>query len=362
MKILKRILKEGKMVLKMESLDDLWHLYNIIANGDRVISRTSRRIRIGDEDSRKRESVRKVMTLVLEVEDVAFHSFSNRLRIKGIILEGPDDLVNIGSYHTFNVEQNDIITVIKEYWPKFLLKRIKKAVQDEKSPVCMIITIDDDEAELFLAADFGLQSVLSIRSGISRKRGDQKSHDATMREYFDDVTLAVRAQIEQNEIALIVSAGPGFVKEHFAKHLREAHIKDLPSIAVETTNSTKVTGAKEVLYRGVISETLTEIKLERETQLVENILTHVAKDDGLGIYGKDEVAKAVRFGAVEELLITDKKLREGSEKDRKWMDRLIRDTEKIRGEFHIVSTEHPAGDLLENLGGIAAVLRFRVEY
>lgn len=346
----------------MESLDDLWHLYNVIAPGDKVISRTSRRIRIGDDDSRKRESVRKIMTLVLEVEDVAFHSFSNRLRVKGIILEGPNDLVNIGSYHTFNVEPGDILTIIKEFWPKFLLKRIKKAVADEKSPVCMIITIDDDEAEIFLAADFGLQSVLSIRSGISRKRGDQKTHDATMREYFDDVTLAVRAQIEQNEIGLVVAAGPGFVKEHFAKHLREAHIKDLPPIAVETTNSTKVTGAKEVLYRGIISETLTEIKLERETQMIENILTHIGKDDGLATYGSDEVQRAVQYGAVEELLITDKKLREGSEQDRKWMDRLIRDTEKTQGEFHIVSTDHPAGDLLENLGGIAALLRFRIEY
>ncbi|MHA2433192.1 MAG: hypothetical protein ACXADO_08205 [Candidatus Thorarchaeota archaeon] len=40
---------------------------------------------------------------------------------------------------------------------------------------------------------------------------------------------------------------------------------------------------------------------------------------------------------------------------------MIRNTEKTRGAFHIVSTDHPAGDQLQSIGGIAAVLRFRVE-
>ena len=80
----------------------------------------------------------------------------------------------------------------------------------------------------------------------------------------------------------------------------------------------------------------------------------------VGAYGNDEVASAVQYGAVEELLITDKKLREGAEKERLWMDSLIRNTEKTRGSFHIVSTEHPAGDQLQRLGGIGAILRFRI--
>ncbi|MHA2069427.1 MAG: hypothetical protein ACXABY_34125 [Candidatus Thorarchaeota archaeon] len=42
------------------------------------------------------------------------------------------------------------------------------------------------------------------------------------------------------------------------------------------------------------------------------------------------------------------------------MDRLIRNTEKTRGQFHIVSTDHPAGDQLHNLGGIGAILRFKI--
>ena len=41
-----------------------------------------------------------------------------------------------------------------------------------------------------------------------------------MKDFFADVTLAVRSQIEQTEIGLIVIAGPGFVKDHFRDYKR----------------------------------------------------------------------------------------------------------------------------------------------
>jgi protein pelota len=360
LKIVKRVLKEGKMVLKIETLDDLWHLYNVVGPGDIIISRTSRRVKIGDEDSRKQDSVRKIMMLKLKVEDVSFHTFSNRVRIKGKILEGPSDLVNIGSYHTINIEPGDTLTIVKEHWPGFILDRLKEASKSQLRPMCLIVTIEDGTAELFLTADFGIREAVRIRTSISRKRGDQKSYDKTMKEFFSDTVLALRSQIEQHEFGLIVIAGPGFVKDHFRDFLVASKLKDLPPVVVENANSIGIPGAKEILFRGVISKAVTKLKVETETQLVENLIEHISKDDGLGAYGNDEVSKAVDFGAVEDLLITDKKLREGTDGARRWMDALIRNTEKTRGKFHVVSTEHPAGDQLQRLGGMGAILRFRI--
>jgi len=360
LKILKRILKEGTIVLKIETLDDLWHLYNTVGSGDVVISRTVRRVRVGDEDSRKQESVRKPMTLKLRVEDVAFHTFSNRVRIKGQILEGPSDFVSIGSYHTINIEPGDTLTIVKDHWPKYVLDRLEEASKDQLRSVCLIVTIEDGDAELFLAADYGIKEAVRIRANLSRKRGDQKTYDSTMNDFFIDVTLAIRSQLEQGQIGLIVLAGPGFVKDHFREHLSKAGIKNLPSVVVEGTNSIGIPGAKEILFRGVIGKVIVELKVETETKLVEELVEHISKDDGLGAYGQDEVTKGVQYGAVRDLLITDKKLREGSDDIRRQMDNLIRNTEKTKGAVHIVSTEHPTGDQLHRLGGIAAILRFRI--
>ena len=142
--------------------------------------------------------------------------------------------------------------------------------------------------------------------------------------------------------------------------MSKAGIKKLPPVVVESTNSIGVPGTKEILFRGVIGKATSAIKLETETKLIEDIIEHISKDDGLGAYGDAEVRKAVEFGAVEELLITDKKLREGTEQERRRMDNLVRGVEKTRGAFHIVSTEHPAGEQLHRLGGLAAILRFRI--
>ncbi len=360
MKIIKQVLKDGVIALKIETLDDLWHLYNTVGPSDIVISKTSRRVRIGDEESRKQESTRKTMILKLQVEEVSFHNFSNRVRIKGVILEGPADLVNIGSYHTINIETGDTLTIIKEHWPKFVLDRLKAATKSQLRPMCLIVTIEDGAAELFLAADSGIKEAVRVRMNISRKRGDQRSYDATMKDFFADTLLALQSQLEQHQFGLIVIAGPGFVKDHFRDYLMAAKIKTLPAVVVESTNSIGVPGAKEILYRGVISKAVTELKVETETRLVEALIEHISKDDGLGAYGDEEVSRAVQYGAIEELLITDKKLREGDERARRWMDSLIRDTEKTRGMFHIVSTDHPAGDQLQRLGGIAAILRYRI--
>lgn len=361
LKILKRILKEGKIALKIDYLDDLWHLYNVVLPGDTVISRTMRRVRIGDDESRKKDSVRKPMTLKIAVEDVSFHSFSNRVRILGTIVEGPRDLVNIGSHHTINVEVGSTLTIIKEHWPRYIIKRLEDAAKASSNPVCLIVTIEDGVAELLLAADFGLKEAVRVRTSISRKRGDQKSYDKTMKEFFSSVVLAVKAQLEQNDIGLIMIAGPGFVKDHFREFLGSARIKDLPSVIVESTNSIGLPGAKEILYRGVIGKAIEGIRLETETQLIEKIIENIAKDNGLATYGDKEVKRAVQYGAVENLLITDKKLREGDDQQRRWLDRLVREAEKSRSTLHIVSTEHPAGDQLHRLGGIAAILRFRIE-
>ncbi|MCK5150707.1 MAG: mRNA surveillance protein pelota [Candidatus Thorarchaeota archaeon] len=363
MKVVKRILKEGKVKIKIEFLNDLWTCYNVVVPKDIVVSRTTRRVRVGDDDGRKQESVRKPMTLTIKVEDVSFHAFSNRVRLKGKVLEGPSDYVTSGSYHTINIETGDTLTIIKpdRGWPKYMLDRLNEAEKAGKSPIALLVTIEDGVAELLLAADFGIREAVRVRTTISRKRGTQKDHDTSMREFFSNVTVALRSQLEQHEIGLIIVAGPGFVKDHYKEHLLSADIKNLPSVISESINSIGIPGAKEILFRGIISQAVEGIKLETETQLVESIIEHIAKDDGLAAYGPDEVKKAVQFGAVEDLLVTDKRLREGDNKYRRWMDQLIRDTEKARGSFHLVSTEHPAGDQLQNLSGIAAVLRFRID-
>ena len=138
LKILEIDKKHEEVTVKVEDLNDLWTLYNVIAPEDHVTSRTQRRVIL--KEGSKGE--RKPMLLKLKVESIAFHEFSNRLRVKGTILEGPEDYVSFGSYHTFNIEIGDILTISKEKWLNNELKRLKQASKFRTNFIMLIIAIE----------------------------------------------------------------------------------------------------------------------------------------------------------------------------------------------------------------------------
>jgi len=67
------------------------------------------------------------------------------------------------------------------------------------------------------------------------------------------------------------------------------------------------------------------------------------------------VAEAVEAGAVETLLVSDAVVRDVGIED------LMRSAESARGTVVLVSRHHEAGQKLEALGGIAALLRFPIK-
>ena len=105
MKVIFKDLKHGKIKLMPENLDDIWHLYNIIDEEDIVRGLTYRTEEGKDDKIRSKKSEKKRMKLGIRVKEVKFHEFSDRLRIHGIIEEGPQDL---GSFHTLNINADDM--------------------------------------------------------------------------------------------------------------------------------------------------------------------------------------------------------------------------------------------------------------
>jgi protein pelota len=86
-------------------------------------------------------------------------------------------------------------------------------------------------------------------------------------------------------------------------------------------------------------------------------LEHIGREDGLAAYGAKEVESAVNIGAVETLLISDKKLVE----ERNTIENLMHTVKNTKGVFHIVNQDSEAGQQLKSLGGIAGILRFKIK-
>lgn len=361
MRIVHENLKRGEITLIPENLDDLWHLYSIITPGDLVYAKTLRKIQRGEEVKRRKKVEKKLVYLGLRVENVDFHEFTNRLRIKGVIVEAPDNIGALGSYHTINVNIGTQIKIVKEEWPTFILKRIQEAVESTRRPKALVIAIEEGEATIAVAGDYDLTIVAQIIESIPGKRLNSKYHDEAVKKFFSDVFKVVEENIKRvNNFSVIVIAGPGFVKDHFFEYLVSKSPELSGKVVIDDASSGGENAIYEVLRRGVISKAAQKIRVEEELELIEEFLKRLGQERGTVTYGMENVEKAVNLGAVDTILVTDKKLRELSKEERRKLDEILRETERKRGKVVIFAASTPAGKQLENFGGIAALLRYKI--
>ena len=123
---------------------------------------------------------------------------------------------------------------------------------------------------------------------------------------------------------------------------------------VDTGNEGKG-GVQEILKSGSLEKVLGDARIAREARLIDRLQEEIAKD-GKASYGFKEVNNAVDSGAVDILLVVDKKLRE----NKKEVKVLIDKAKQAGSEFHVLNSDHEPGQKLDGFGGVAAILRFKV--
>ena len=347
MKVLFKDLKHGEIKLMPENLDDIWHLFNIIEEKDLIRAVTFRTDEQKDDKIRTKKTEKKRMKIGLRVSEVKFHEFSDRLRIHGTIEEGPQDL---GSFHTLNINADklDKLSIVKENWKEYQLERIDDAVKHSKQAIITFLSIDEDTATVAVLRQSGVQWIADISSHRSGKMFESKD---TEKEYIGDILSVIKQNKTKESIIVIV--GPGFAKEHFVKFGKEKDPELFEKYVIHTTGNSGMNGINEAIKTGVIKQITKENRVAFETELVEKLFEEIKKD-GFATYGEEEVRNAILSGAVERLLITDKHVRN------KTGEELLTLSKQNKSEFTIINTIHETGKKFEGIGGIGALLRFKI--
>lgn len=350
MKVIYKDPKGHELKLKAENLDDLWHLRNVIEKGDRVHAWTYRTLAplSGGDKLRAEKAEKKRMYLGIEVQDVEFHEFSDRLRIKGIIREGEQDL---GDFHTLNIEEGDEVKISKEGWSESHIAILREAVGASKTPIVAFLSIEDDEALIAILRQSGVQQVATIFGRKTGKDYEQKGGASAAEEYFKEIIPTLERAKGENALIIV---GAGFTKDAFWKFAKEYKPELLKGASIEPTGHGGITGIFEAIKRGAVDRVVKEHRVSYETQIVEKLLEEVAKPEGLAVYGPSEVEGALNSGAVDTLLVTDVFARQ------KKAETLIRLAQQTQAKYVIVGTLHEAGKKLEGLGGVAGILRYNI--
>ena len=322
MKIVKQDTKDGIIEVIPETLDDLWHLSHIVEVSDNVSSKTTRRIQDNTGD---------------------------KLRLTGVITRGPEDLIPLGSHHTLEVKLNTPLTIKKLKWPKWVLKRLKQAIDASKKLSAIIVVIEDDTATLGLMRQFGIEYYGPVKGNISGKRILDKNRNKNIIKFYESIIDSIN---KFDSIQNIIIAGPGFYKNDFYDYIKDKH-KDLASKSIiESTGTGGRVGIHEVLKKGTVEKLTVENRVASEMGAINGLLEEIAQNSSKVAYGLDETTDAINLGAVERLFILDKMVATNN------LGHQMDMVENMKGDVMVISSEHDGGKQLESLGGIAAILRY----
>jgi protein pelota len=351
LKVLAKDAKNRLLKLKVESEEDLWILYNLLEKEDKVYAKTTRELK------KSSGSRRKPMQLGLKLEWREFQPFTTRLRVHGIIIEGPKELDLENLRHTINVDINSEITIIKDKgWNPSQLERVEEACK--KTMVKgLLISIDDEKACIASIGDYGIGLLSEISLNLPGKLEPEKREEA-LEKRLDEIEGTIKNVLNAKNFDAIIVSGPGFIKDKLVKKMIEKYdLKD--KIFKENTSYGGIAGVYETLRREVIGKVLSQCKAIEERKLMDEVLSFLGKDSTMVVFSLEEIEELARVGAIKKLLIIDEMVRAYDESLRKKIEELMKLVEEKKGEVKIFASNYDPYFQLKNFGGIVGILRFK---
>lgn len=351
MKIIHLNRKKGTAKVKVTNLDDLWHLSRIIEPGDLVAGQIERKTKVGGAEEKARIA-RRLFFIKLKVNKTKFEA--ETLRIAGKITEGPDDLP-LGASHTIDVKIGTIIKIEKK-WKDYQIARLQEAQAASVTPKAIICVLDDEQANFGAITSSGVKHLGSVALRLAKKR----LKEPKQKEKLGKVVAELIRLDKEKKLDVIILASPIFWKEELLKAIKDKDSKLAKKCKLEDVSTGSKRGITEVLNRGVAEKVLKAGRLQKEFKLIDNVLAEIAKN-GLAEYGLRQVKAAANASAIKILLITDDYILMHREKGTYAnIEKLIDSVEQNKGEVHILDSKNEAGSKLDGLGGIAALLRFKI--
>jgi len=337
-----------RIEVRPESEEDLWVLRNTLRPGDLVTGRTLRDVAVkGSEEKR-----RKPVIVTLELKAAEFQPFTGRLRLYGVIVEGPEEYGLRGKHHAMTIEPGQVVVIERRGgWSGSSLRRLESSGPRGRA---VLAAVDYEEYAIALLAVHGYRLVAEGYSNIPGK--DDPTRDQAVRGYIEKIARLVVETASREGARVAVIAGPGPLKEDVAAKVKE--LAGSLSVYVDTVSMGGRAGIGEIVRRPVVREALKEYSIIRGEEVLEEIMRAAARSPDRVVFGAEKVLAASRLGAVEALIVVDELLYTIDDEVREAVDEALENTERTRGEIVIVPADSPIGDKLKPLGGVAALLRF----
>ena len=208
------------------------------------------------------------------------------------------------------VPPEPITAYLYEVDDHFRLEPLRKMLRDPR--VVGLVAMDSKEASFGILNGERFELIETITSGVPGKSGKggssqrryERERDMELTYFFHRVAEhASKAFLENHNVTALIVGGPGPTKEDFLNgDFLHYELKNV-LLSIIDTQSAGRDGVREVLDKS--AEVVKNMCAPEEKMIVQRLRAHVGKQDGLAIYGLDQVLDALKKGEVEVVLATD---------------------------------------------------------
>jgi len=355
----------GSVTLMPEESEDIWHAYNLISEGDCVRASTIRKVQ--NESSTGSSTSNRVRTvLTIRIENIDFDTQACVLRLKGRNI-AENQYVKMGAYHTLDLEVNRKFTLTKSEWDSVALERVDTACDPIQHADVAAVVMQEGLAHICLITSSMTLVRAKIDQCIPRKRkGNVQQHEKGLQRYFESVMQGILRHVNFDVVKCVLIASPGFVRDQFYEYMFQQAIKLDNKILLENKSKFMLIHSssgfkhslREVLTDPSVIAKMADTKASSEVRALEAFYTMLQTEPAKAFYGTKHVEHANEAQAIETLLISDNLFRIQDVKLRKRYVTLVDSVRESGGDVKIFSSMHVSGEQLDQLTGVAAILRF----
>lgn len=194
-----------------------------------------------------------------------------------------------------------------------------------------------------------------MMGGQSQRRIDriiEELYHEFLKSFGEKVNSYLLPILESGRLKGILLGGPGYAKKEFYdSDYIDYRLKKLVLLPLVDLGYQGEVGLREMVMKS--KDLLRNQKYVEVEDLIEELKFHLAKDDGLVVYGKDEISKAMQMGAVDSLLIFD----DGNVENEK----IMQEAERYGTKVYLVGEEIPEAEWVrKTFNGAVGKLRFKI--
>jgi protein pelota len=326
-------------------------LSQIIFPGTIINGKTYRKVEVNEKASE-----RKQIFIEITVEKIEFKEFTDVLKALGKIMRSSDERVQKGEYHSFNLSINDEIAIIKK-WNEIDFDYLNKS--SNKDSNLMLVAADYGDAAIAYYHDYSIEYSTTLSEELGGKR-EITAYEKNKSEFIKTLLSAINELAKNRQAkSVLIGATMSLIDALKPKIKEYDYLKNKSSFS--KINYGNKNGIKELINSGEAKKSIEKTQYYEQQIIINKLMELISKSKN-STYGYKFVKEAIIKGAVEELIISTEFIKKAKENNfYKELDNLIKSSNELNANLSIVNSSSELGEQIDNLSGIAAILRYNLK-